>query len=133
MVGGRCEGLRDKLAEGLAGVGLPHEVFADEEAVDPRVPQTSDVVAAHHARLVRCTPTIYARGGSLPWPVPNQTRENRPHDRTAVAAARVTTSPRRFLRHGIIRQALLDCTLLTAFNLGVRPSRLYAWYNRQKG
>ncbi len=53
--------------------------------------------------------------------------------RLAVDGARVITSPRRFLRHGITRQAVMDCGILTAFNLGVRPGRIYEWYNRQKG
>ena len=52
--------------------------------------------------------------------------------RLANDGARVITSPRRFLRHGILRQAMLDCAMLTGFNLGVRPAWLYRWYNRHK-
>jgi rSAM/selenodomain-associated transferase 2 len=44
---------------------------------------------------------------------------------------RVTTSSRRFLRVGVLRQQLLNLTLLAAYHLGVSPGRLAAWYGRE--
>ncbi len=44
----------------------------------------------------------------------------------------ITTSARRFLRHGIVRQQLLDIILVILYLLGVRPeklSRLYRFTN----
>ena len=46
-----------------------------------------------------------------------------------VSRQRLSTSPRRFLRHGIIRQLLHDWRLLAAHRLGRRPERLYQRYN----
>lgn len=43
----------------------------------------------------------------------------------------VTTSARRFLRVGVLRQQLLNVVLLVAFHLGVSPGRLAAWYGRE--
>jgi rSAM/selenodomain-associated transferase 2 len=43
----------------------------------------------------------------------------------------VTTSARRFLRVGVLRQQLLNLTLLVAYQLGVSPGRLAAWYGRE--
>jgi len=40
----------------------------------------------------------------------------------------VTTSARRFLRHGIIRQQLLDILLVILYLLGMNPERLSKWY-----
>ena len=40
------------------------------------------------------------------------------------------TSPRRFVRHGPIRQALIGLYLLFATWIGVRPAAVYVWYNR---
>jgi len=40
----------------------------------------------------------------------------------------VTTSARRFLRHGIIRQQLLDIILVVLYLLGVSPEKLSKWY-----
>jgi glycosyltransferase involved in cell wall biosynthesis len=48
------------------------------------------------------------------------------------ARASVITSPRRFLRHGVVRQAAIDALLLAAERLGLQPRRLHAWYNREK-
>ena len=49
-----------------------------------------------------------------------------------LAPATVVTSPRRFVRHGPIRQSLLDLGLLTAERLGLQPTRIHAWYNRER-
>lgn len=46
-----------------------------------------------------------------------------------VSRTRISTSPRRFLKHGIIRQLLHDWLLLLTHRLGLRPSSLYARYN----
>ncbi|MEM6749828.1 MAG: glycosyltransferase [Planctomycetota bacterium] len=52
--------------------------------------------------------------------------------RRAIGLARGTavTSARRFLRHGIVRQALRDWGVLLALRLGVSPRRLCRGYNR---
>jgi len=52
--------------------------------------------------------------------------------RLRLARGRMVTSPRRFLRHGIIRQAMIDAVILAAHRLGLEPTRLHAWYNREK-
>ena len=41
----------------------------------------------------------------------------------------VTSSARRFLRHGIIRQQLLDILLVVLYLLGVSPEKLSKWYS----
>ncbi|MEM8738132.1 MAG: glycosyltransferase [Planctomycetota bacterium] len=43
---------------------------------------------------------------------------------------KLSTSPRRFLKHGVLRQLLQDSLLLSVHRLGFRPQRLYAGYNR---
>ncbi len=52
--------------------------------------------------------------------------------RVVLTDQQLTTSPRRFLRHGVIRQLLIDATLLTGYRMGWKPERLYGWYNRVK-
>lgn len=42
------------------------------------------------------------------------------------------TSPRRFVRHGPLRQALVDAVLIGAERIGLEPRRCHAWYNREK-
>ncbi|MHC5113783.1 MAG: glycosyltransferase [Planctomycetota bacterium] len=54
------------------------------------------------------------------------------HGRLRLARGRTVTSPRRFLRHGVVRQAILDLLLLGAERVGLQPTRLHAWYNREK-
>jgi rSAM/selenodomain-associated transferase 2 len=49
--------------------------------------------------------------------------------RLRCSRVRLTTSPRRFLRHGVLRQLLHDWYLLTAHRLGVHPRRQYEKYN----
>ena len=49
-----------------------------------------------------------------------------------LARGRTVTSPRRFLRHGVLRQTAIDCVLLAAERVGLEPRRIHAWYNREK-
>lgn len=42
----------------------------------------------------------------------------------------VHVSPRRWQKHGVIRQTLRNWSLLAAFSLGTSPQRLAAWYAR---
>lgn len=49
--------------------------------------------------------------------------------RLRLAAGRIRTSPRRFVRHGVIRQALYDVLLLASDTMGLKPRRLIARYN----
>ncbi|MEM9420633.1 MAG: glycosyltransferase family 2 protein [Planctomycetota bacterium] len=51
------------------------------------------------------------------------------HGKLRVSPVKLSTSPRRFLKHGVIRQLLHDWLLLTTHRLGLRPSSLYAKYN----
>jgi rSAM/selenodomain-associated transferase 2 len=44
----------------------------------------------------------------------------------------VTTSARRFRRHGVVRQQLLNTLIVTAFWLGVSPVRLASLYQPQR-
>jgi len=43
----------------------------------------------------------------------------------------VRSSARRFLRIGVARQQLLNAALVVAYHLGVSPSRLATWYERE--
>ena len=42
----------------------------------------------------------------------------------------VTSSARRFLRVGVVRQQLRNALLVVAYHLGVSPARLAVWYER---
>lgn len=55
-------------------------------------------------------------------------RRLRLYDRFAVLPAAVTTSGRRFLRHGIVRQMLRDILLVALFELGFPAQRLTPFY-----
>jgi len=44
----------------------------------------------------------------------------------------VTTSARRFLRHGIVRQQLLNLVLVILYLLGAKPETLAKWYQPTK-
>ncbi len=46
-----------------------------------------------------------------------------------ITPVRLSTSPRRFLKHGVLRQLLHDWALLLTHRLGLRPQALYAKYN----
>ena len=45
---------------------------------------------------------------------------------------RVTTSSRRFLHNGPIRQQLLNIAIVACFLAGVHPKRLHRWYRLRK-
>ena len=45
----------------------------------------------------------------------------------------VTTSARRFVEHGIVRQEALNVALVAAWFLGVKPQTLAKWYAARKG
>lgn len=50
--------------------------------------------------------------------------------RTALLPLPVTTSARRFARHGVVRQQMRNAILVLLFRLGVSPHRLAAWYGK---
>jgi rSAM/selenodomain-associated transferase 2 len=52
----------------------------------------------------------------------------RPYGRVVVAPKRIFTSPRRWARHGAIRQTLRNWTLTALAAGGVHPDRLAGWY-----
>jgi hypothetical protein len=45
----------------------------------------------------------------------------------------VKTSPRRWLRFGILKTWLINQIIIFAYHLGVSPQRLSHWYRREKG
>ena len=45
----------------------------------------------------------------------------------------VTTSARRFIERGLIRQQLLNCALVILYSLGARPETLARWYLARDG
>ena len=45
----------------------------------------------------------------------------------------VKTSPRRWLRFGILKTWLINQIIIVAYHLGVPPQRLSHWYRREKG
>jgi hypothetical protein len=49
--------------------------------------------------------------------------------RTALLTPAIKTSPRRFLKKGVARQFVQDCTLLFMWSLGELPESLHARYN----
>jgi rSAM/selenodomain-associated transferase 2 len=55
-------------------------------------------------------------------------RRLRQAGRVALASTAVTTSARRFLQNGIVRQQLLNIALVSAFLLGARPEALAKFY-----
>ena len=59
-------------------------------------------------------------------------RRMRRHGRLAIVARPVTTSARRFLRRGIVRQQLVNGAILAAYALGISPVRLAGWYAGQR-
>lgn len=50
--------------------------------------------------------------------------------RTALIPLPVTTSARRFERHGVVRQQLLNSALMGLYMSGVSPDRLARWYEQ---
>ena len=51
--------------------------------------------------------------------------------RTVLIPLPVTTSARRFHRHGIVRQQLRNAVLVTLYALGVSPHRIAGWYENE--
>lgn len=62
-------------------------------------------------------------------------RRLRLHGRLAVVRRPVTTSARRFVERGIVRQQLVNGAILAAYALGVSPAGLAGWYDgpRRRG
>ena len=52
----------------------------------------------------------------------------RMRSRAAIVPLKVRTSGRRFLAKGVIRSAIVNWTIITAYHLGVSPERLAKWY-----
>lgn len=50
------------------------------------------------------------------------------HGRVALARSAVTTSARRFLQHGLVRQQIRNTALVIGYLLGCRPQRLARFY-----
>lgn len=48
--------------------------------------------------------------------------------RTTVLPMKIRTSGRRFLKKGLLRTALINWSIITAYRLGVDPHRLARWY-----
>jgi rSAM/selenodomain-associated transferase 2 len=59
-------------------------------------------------------------------------RRLRSTGRVALIPRPVTTSARRFLERGLVRQQLLNVALVTAYAFGTRPERLVRWYNSDR-
>jgi glycosyltransferase involved in cell wall biosynthesis len=49
---------------------------------------------------------------------------------TTVLPFTVITSGRRFLKHGMVKTAAMNWTIIAAWHLGVDPERLAKWYRR---
>lgn len=60
-------------------------------------------------------------------------RRLRREGRVVLLRERVTTSARRFLRRGIVRQQLLNTALVLLYHLGVAPAVLARWYGLEPG
>lgn len=72
-------------------------------------------------------------GGFREWPIMEDVdflARLRAAGRTAIVPLPVTTSARRFARHGVVRQQLRNTALMLLFHLGVSPARLAAWYGK---
>ena len=52
--------------------------------------------------------------------------------RVVVIKKSVTTSARRFLERGLVRQQLLNCLLVSLYVLGVKPEVLVRWYKPKR-
>lgn len=75
--------------------------------------------------------TFEALGGFREWPIMEDVDLLARLDavgRTALLPLAVTTSARRFERHGVVRQQLLNAGLMLAHFAGVKPLRLARWY-----
>jgi rSAM/selenodomain-associated transferase 2 len=53
--------------------------------------------------------------------------------RIVISSSTVLTSARRWERLGIVKATIVNQVIITAFHLGVNPSRLAGWYNQTQG
>ncbi len=60
----------------------------------------------------------------------NFVRRLKRRGRIAIVPSPVLTSARRWMRRGVLRQTLLNQTLICGYLLGVSPERLARWYRR---
>jgi len=60
-------------------------------------------------------------------------RRLRQHGRLALCPARMSTSPRRFTHHGILKQFWADTLILALAVVGLRCQPLHHWYNQNPG
>lgn len=77
--------------------------------------------------------TFDSLGGFREWPLMDDVdflARLRTAGRTVILPLPVTTSARRFARHGVVRQQLQNTALVLLFHLGVAPTRLAAWYGK---
>jgi len=77
-----------------------------------------------------------AVGGFPDWPLFEDVellRRARQHTRIRKLPAKVTTSAVRFIDNGIIRQQVLNASLILRFTLGAKPQALHASYERRRG
>ncbi len=77
--------------------------------------------------------TFESIGGFREWPIMEDVdflARLRAAGRTVIVPRPVTTSARRFARHGIVRQQLRNVVLVLLFHLGVSPVRLARWYGK---
>jgi hypothetical protein len=74
-------------------------------------------------------------GGFPDWPLFEDVellRRARRHTRIRKLPAKVTTSAVRFIKNGIVRQQLLNASLVLRFALGAKPEALLASYERRR-
>ena len=77
--------------------------------------------------------TFEALGGFREWPLMEDVdflARLRRVGRTVLVPRPVTTSARRFARHGVLRQQIRNTILVLLFLIGVPPARLAAWYGK---
>jgi len=75
--------------------------------------------------------TFEALGGFREWPIMEDVDFLARLDaagRTVLLPLAVITSARRFARHGVVRQQLLNTALMAGYLAGVAPTRLARWY-----
>ncbi|MCO6456540.1 MAG: TIGR04283 family arsenosugar biosynthesis glycosyltransferase [Pirellulaceae bacterium] len=87
---------------GDQGIFVRREIFQQLGGF-PEVPLMEDVLLMRRLRR-------------LAWPV--------------LLPGPLLVSPRRWERHGVVRQTMRNWSLLAALRLGVSPARLAAWYRR---
>ena len=60
-------------------------------------------------------------------------RQLKKHGRIVISPSTVVTSARRWERLGIVKATIVNQVIITAFHLGVNPSRLAVWYYQTQG